>query len=60
MTHPLIVCDCGTVILTCHCLGPHPVRVVPCCGRCTCTGGDPDLDALEGLEPSVIPTLEEP
>jgi hypothetical protein len=60
MTHPLIVCDCGIVVLTCACLALHPVRLVPCCGTCTATGADPDLDALEGLEPSVITTPEEP
>jgi hypothetical protein len=48
MTHALITCECGTVILTCRCLGLHPVRVVPCCGVV--------FDTWEGL----IETLPEP
>ena len=41
---PLVVCVCGTVILTCtdhQCTIVHPLTTVLACGTCTQTGGVP-------------------
>ena len=41
---PLLVCDCGLVMLECSvpaCTYIHEVRTVPACGVCTATGGVP-------------------
>jgi hypothetical protein len=43
--HVLVRCQqCDAVVLQCRCPGPHVVREVPCCGRCTCTGGEVVVD----------------
>jgi hypothetical protein len=56
MTHyqdrpvPTLVCDCGTVLLTCQtpgCTAVHPVRAIAACGVCTATGAQVDLSDLE-------------
>jgi hypothetical protein len=41
---PLLVCACGTVLITCQvpgCPQRHPLREVEACGVCTATGGMP-------------------
>jgi hypothetical protein len=42
---PLVLCDCGTVLMTCErpgCTAMHLIRTIPACGVCTATGGQPD------------------
>jgi hypothetical protein len=44
--HYLVVCKCGAQVVTCLCPGPHLIREVLACGRCTATGGMPDVPPL--------------
>ena len=57
MTHGILMCSCGRIILQCRCIGPHTPQVIPNgCERCKlkksckCLSTNTDLPELHDID----------